>query len=135
MLAGILGKLMPGFTVGNGVRAAMCSHRKEARDPLSHRRVSLGLGASLIASAAELRDEIKGMPPSLMLLGTHGEDAPVCTIGLSRELIEAAGAERKQFVSYPGMLHETFRDDGAELLFADLERWLAGVVVELESGS
>ena len=130
-VARVLAPLVPNVTVGNGVRASMCSHRAELRDPLSHRRVSIGLGASLMAAAGELERGVAAMDPGLMLLVTHGGDDPVCPPEITERLIAKAGARRKRFVIYPRMLHETFRDEGAESLFEEVGRWL----LEVEAAS
>jgi len=121
--------LFPTMTVRTGVRPALCvAPDLVVPDELNHGRVSLALGASLLLAAEGLGDEVKRISPQLRLLMTHGDEDPVCPAGSARDLFDRLEMQKKRFVSYPGLRHETFRDVGKEELFSAIGDWLELVV-------
>ncbi len=121
-----LGTVVPRFTVSTGIDRSMCRRATEEM-PGFHGRVSLGFGAALLRARRGLFARVGTLPPGIDLLMTHGGDDVVCLPGTARKLFEAMPMKRKRFELLPGLLHETFRDEGKEALFATVRPWVARV--------
>jgi alpha-beta hydrolase superfamily lysophospholipase len=133
----LLAPWMPSFTVSTGVKPEMCRVKSDTGDgavvevsterpkhQLWHNRVSLGWGADLLDFEKIVRQGLDEIPADIPLLYTQGSGDTVCPPALARELFKEFPNQDKQYHELEGLLHEPFRGDGSDQLFAALEAWL-----------
>lgn len=122
----ILQKIVPNFTIKNGLPLEGLSHDKEVitayqNDPLVHDRVSLSLGLDLIDTGKRLRTEKKPYPvPLLLVQGT--EDKMVnskATDEFASGLIGDVTYKR-----FEGGYHELHNDLVKQELFELIASWI-----------
>ncbi|MBP8307343.1 MAG: GNAT family N-acetyltransferase [Burkholderiaceae bacterium] len=128
-LVGLLRRLTPGLTLGNGLNAERLSHdaavvRAYLDDPLDHDRISVRLFSWLESAGAAARKAAAGLPVQTLLL-VAGDDQLVDPQG-SRELAADAPAARLALHWYDAMYHELFNEISAyrQQVLDDFDRWL-----------
>ena len=76
-------------------------------DPLVRGDVYIKTVSGLLAAGYKvLAEDYKNWPGSLQILITHGENDPSTSPEASRRFIDQIKADDKEFMSWPGMLHE-----------------------------
>lgn len=133
----LLASLIPSFTVSTGVKPAMCRVKSDVGDgtvveapserpkhQLCHNRVSLDWGAALLDFEKFVRQGLDEIPADIPLIYTQGSGDTVCPAILARERFKKFPNQDKQYHEFEGLLHEPFRGDGSDQLFAALEVWL-----------
>ena len=124
-LAPYLARLAPNLTQGNGIDARDLSRDPGVVslytvDPLNHDRVSMRLGAGLLAAQTRLAGRVTIPVPTLLLHG--GEDA-ICDVAGSRRF--AAGAHGPvEFRVFDGLRHEIHNEPEQAEVFAFAKTWL-----------
>lgn len=134
-----LSPIMPSLTVSTGVVPVMCRVKSEDNEGgvpeaslsppkhrLWHNRVSMGWGACLLDYERLVASSLESIPKEVPLLFTQGELDPICPAETAREYFSRLPNEAKDYHEFPEMLHEPFRGEGSERLFAVLEEWLDG---------
>ena len=127
--------LIPALTISTGVTPAMCRIESESdeasnteptppKHQLWHSRISLGWGAALLDIEKQVHDHLSEIPAGIPLLYTQGAEDPICPSRLAREFFTRLPNTDKQYVEMEGLLHEPFRGEGSEKLFAALDAWL-----------
>jgi alpha-beta hydrolase superfamily lysophospholipase len=132
-----LALVIPTFTVSTGVKPHMCRVGSEEgrektdeavpKHQLWHNRVSMGWGTALLDFEQLVDGALHQIPVDVPLLYTQGADDPVCLAELARGVFDRLPSTDKQYHELEGMLHEPFRGDGSEKLFALLNDWLDGL--------
>ena len=122
--------LMPGLTVSTGVTTQMCrvaassESLKTPKHQLWHRRVSLSWGATLLRVEKLVDTALKDMSDAVPIIYTQGADDAVCPAETARAFFPRLPTMNKQYHEFEGMLHDPFKGEGRERLFAALESWL-----------
>lgn len=104
----ILGKIMPGMTIKNGLDPnglssllpVVADYRS---DPLVHPHISVQTGLDALDMARTILDRAAENHGPLLVL--HGGADPICSVEGSRRFAEKAGV-RCTFREWPGMRHE-----------------------------
>ena len=71
-----------------------------------------------------VEDSIDQIPPAIPLLYTQGAKDPICLVEVARVMFDRLPNENKQYHEFERLLHEPFRGDGSDQLFAALEAWI-----------
>ena len=96
---------------------------------LSHKRISMAWGVSLMDFAELVTEGAGEIPAAMPLLFTQGGEDPVCPPELARKIFSRLPPGDKRYEELEGILHEPFRGDGSELLYAVLDDWLDNTVL------
>jgi len=96
---------------------------------LSHKRISMAWGVSLMDFAELVAEGAGEIPAAMPLLFTQGGEDPVCPPELARKIFSRLPPGDKRYEELEGILHEPFRGDGSELLYAVLDDWLDNTVL------
>lgn len=139
-LVRLLAPLYPSLCFSTRVKPEECRARAGAQpagqvqpdvataDPLkaelSHKRISLAWGVTLMDFASLVGEGMGDVPATIPLLFTQGGEDPVCPPDIAREVFTRLPGRSKRYEELEGILHEPFRGDGSELLYAVLEHWL-----------
>ena len=128
-LVGLLHRLVPGLTLGNGLNPERLSHdaavvRDYRDDPLNHDRISVRLFCWLEQAGTASRRAAPGLPTSTLLL-VAGDDQLVDPQG-SRDLAAAVAPQRLTLRWYDTLYHELFNEITAyrQQVLDDFDRWL-----------
>jgi alpha-beta hydrolase superfamily lysophospholipase len=127
LLLAILPRLVPNFTVANGLDPDDLSHdpgvvQAYRRDPLVHDRVSGRLARFIADEAALVRSSAaRWLVPTLLLYA--GDDRIVDPKG-SRDFAAAAPGEVVNAHCFEGYYHEIFNELRAQPVYVRLRQWL-----------
>lgn len=127
ILLATLPRVFPHLQVDNGLNARWVARDPEVvkaytADPWVHRRISAGLAAWILQNGdATLAQASDWSVPTLLLYA--GQDHLVDATASTR-FAQAAPPAWVQAQCFEDMYHEIFNDPEAELVFAQLKRWL-----------
>jgi alpha-beta hydrolase superfamily lysophospholipase len=127
----VMSGLMPAMTMKNDLSAALLSHDPAVAaaydtDPLNHHGATARFFTEVAAAQAralERAGEVR-LPLTVMYAGDDQIADPEC----SRVFFERAASADRTTRRYDGYYHEIFNETGKEVVFKDLESWLAGRV-------
>jgi alpha-beta hydrolase superfamily lysophospholipase len=91
-------------------------------DPLFHRRGTARLSTEVTKAITRVQGGADTFTVPLLLL--HGSDDRMVPPDGTREFFSKLTYPDREFLEYPGAYHGLFADTGAELVLADVERWL-----------
>jgi alpha-beta hydrolase superfamily lysophospholipase len=121
-----LARLLPGFRIPfatlHGLSTDPTVAEAARRDPLWVHGLALGLGVQLMDEAVRAWGELGTIRLPVLLL--HGENDPLVPVAATRDAAPRLGSSDVTVHIYPEMLHEVFNERHADLVFADLHRWL-----------
>lgn len=127
----ILAKIIPSWTISTKVKANACQTKTApplttvAEKPaLWHSKVSLAWGCELIRFAKDVQASMSQIPQSTSIFLTQGSEDTVCPPEHTRALSEELPSVSTTYLELEGMLHEPFKGEGSEKLFAALGEWL-----------
>ena len=128
-LARTLSNLRPTFTMTNDLGADLLSHDPSVAaayttDPLNHYVATARWGTEILAAQTRTLDragEVK--TPTLVIYA--GDDQIADPEG-SASFFERLKVTGKTTHRYDGYFHEVFNEVGQEIVFQDMETWLAG---------
>ena len=128
LLARLLSRLWPGFTLQTGISEAAASRdplvlAQRAADPWRHSRCSARLGCEFLATTARLRLAAPRLRLPLLLLQSGAD--PITPGAGAHRFFVAAGSADKTWRHYPESYHELYDDLDREQVVADLLAWLA----------
>ena len=135
-LAPIVARWFPKLTVSSGVTREKCRHiRPDNPAPGTHliedrhRRVSLRLGADLLAHADQIPEVIPVLADPTTLLITQGDEDDVCPGEFSQPLFEKIQLTDKNYALLHGLRHEMFREPANVEFLKIVEHWIADLTV------
>ena len=127
----VMSSLMPAMTMKNDLSAALLSHDPAVvaaydTDPLNHH---VGTARFLTeVTTAQARTLERAGEVKLPLLVMYAGDDQIADPECSRVFFERAASADKTTRRYDGYYHEIFNETNKEVVFKDLESWLAGRV-------
>ena len=127
----VMSSLMPALTMKNDLSAALLSHDPAVAaaydaDPLNHH---VGTARFLTeVTTAQARTLERAGEVRLPLLVMYAGDDQIADPECSRVFFERAASADKTLHGYDGYYHEIFNETNKEVVFKDLESWLAGRV-------
>ena len=127
----LLSSLAPALAMKNDLSAALLSHDPAVAaaydtDPLNHH---VGTARFLTeVTAAQARTLERAGEVKLPLLVMYAGDDQIADPECSRVFSERAASADKTTHRYDGYYHEIFNETNKEVVFKDLESWLAGRV-------
>jgi alpha-beta hydrolase superfamily lysophospholipase len=125
ILAGILGKIMPGLVQPSGLNAIYLSHNQSVidlykTDPLVHDKISTGLFVSAMNAANHsLINASQLKVPTLIL---HGSDDKICSPEGSREFAGKASSAKLKI--WDGGYHELHNEPFNDEVFSYIINWI-----------
>jgi alpha-beta hydrolase superfamily lysophospholipase len=128
LLGRLVGKVVPWFPVGTGLRPADLTSDEAMqdwtdRDPLYGRSTTPRWFEEATRAQAELLGRVKEFRhPVLVLAG--GAD-PIADAAAAELFADQAGSEDKAFKLYPGFRHELFNERERERPVAEAVAWIA----------
>ncbi len=126
-LARILGRLAPKLSIASGLDATGLSRdpevvRRYLSDPLVERKMTLGLGAELLAAGPRVRAGAAEIERPVLI--QHGQADPLCSPRASEEFAKNVVAAGSALRIYPELRHEIFNEPERERVFADAWEWI-----------
>lgn len=126
IVAGILNKTAPGFTLSNGLNADDISSditeaNKYRDDPLVHDKISIGLFFSVEQSGTQALDNAAGISCPLLLM--HGTGDRITSHEASSEFAANAG-NNVTLKLWEGARHELHHEPVREEVFAFIVQWM-----------
>jgi alpha-beta hydrolase superfamily lysophospholipase len=127
LVARLLARLGPRLSLPAGLDPQGLSRdpevvREYQDDPLVFRKMSAGLGASLLDAAERTAHRAAEVQVPLLML--HGEEDPLCPARGSREFFREVATRGSALHVYPGLRHEIFNEPERRTVYEDLWRWL-----------
>jgi alpha-beta hydrolase superfamily lysophospholipase len=127
-LARLLSRIAPSYTQANRLDVSGISRDPAvvatyAENPLVHDRITARLYVECAAAAAWALEHAGDLSPPTFVL--HGGADRLTSPRGSRRFWENAGKPHIEHREYAGMYHELHNDLGKEIVFKDVEDWLA----------
>ncbi len=127
VLARVLSGLFPRFSMEMGLAKCALSRRPEmaeeiAEDPLIHPYVTLRWGSETLRTISWVKANVAQI--RLPILITHGDADPIMAPDGSRRIFQQMQSDDKTLRIYPGSYHEPHNDLDADVVVADLVKWL-----------
>ena len=129
-LARMLSKVAPQITLSSNIDPALLSSdaavgEAYSKDPLVHRRISVGLFSQINQAGSEAVDRVGELKIPLLII--HGSDDKITCHKTSKRLAKAAGS-KAVYREWGELQHELHNEpEGAEVVSYVLA-WIAGVV-------
>ena len=123
----LLNRIVPWVRVPSGVRPEMMSADpamldESRRDPLLLRRATPRWFLTHRPVQREVLAAAPGFTHPLLVL--CGDADPIADPRGAAEFHDKAGSADKTLITYPGFLHEPFRETGRQRVFADVLAWI-----------
>ncbi len=131
MLARVMSSLMPALSMPNDLSASLLSHDPAVvlaydTDPLNHHVATARFFTEVVA--AQVRTLESASAVKLPLLVMYAGDDQIVDPNCSQRFFECAASADRTCHRYEGYYHEIFNEVGKEVVFKDMENWLAGRV-------
>jgi acylglycerol lipase len=125
-LAYTLGRLLPAFSVDNGLKAGDISSVQEevkayVDDPLRHRKISARLGLDSLRDCQVLQREAHRWQIPLLLM--HGSEDHITSFTASEAFAKKAG-KHCDWYPWPNARHELHHDSQKEQVFETMVLWI-----------
>ena len=125
-LAKLIGAILPGVLVNNGIKAEDISRDLRAvhhyrTDPLVHDRIGIRLALQIMEAGRKASMSIYKINVPLLVM--HGSSDNITSCRASRDFVRNAG-ERTTFIEWEGGFHELHNDLDQEKVFNSLVDWL-----------
>ena len=125
----VLARFVPELALASGLPPTHLSHdprvaRSYEQDPLTHSRLSIRFGLSLLETGEDVRERAGRLKiPGLI---QHGEADMMTDMGGSLEFYQRCGSSDRELQLYPGLYHEIYNETVAERekVLSDLKRWI-----------
>ncbi len=116
----------PTFRIHTGVHGDLCRHGpRKRKSPLFHQSISIAWAHEVYEIGQTLRNQLlPSSLPSIPILVTQGSSDQVCPPLFPRKYL--ANQAKVLYREYEGLRHEPFKDEGSEVLYADLNAFLDG---------
>ena len=119
----------PRLVLHSGLPTDALSRHKDStkayqKDPLTHGKLSIRLGLSIIDSGQDLLQKAKNL--KIPVLVSHGEQDRIADPTASKELYENISSNDKTLAIYPELYHETYHElpESREKVIKDLYEWV-----------
>jgi alpha-beta hydrolase superfamily lysophospholipase len=122
LLAKLLSRAWPRFTLGTGLDAADGSRANDVCDPLQHTRGTARLATEFFATRAWIYAHVADWRSPLLIL--HGGGDRVALPAGSESFYQQVNYPDKLRIEYPGAYHEIQQDLNYPEVMADLGDWL-----------
>ncbi len=134
LLLKVMRALAPGLALPNGLPARFLSHdaavvRAYLDDALVHAKISARLLCAMLDAIEVAQQGAASLALPTLLLAS-GDDQLVDPAGSDTFFRQLPAGKSVQHI-YPQLYHELFNEIGAAAVFADLDRWLAGLQEKL----
>lgn len=128
-MARLLGKALPFLTIDHGYDARdICSDpqvvSEYVNDPLVHRRISTGLGVSILDEGQRVRRAAPRFNPGASLLLLQGGRDKIGIPEATRSFGERVACQHKRVAVFPQMKHEVFNEVEKQQVFEAVDRFL-----------
>ncbi len=119
--------LFPKLAIPGDISSEYLSHDpqevlKYDRDPLVQKKITLRLGAQLLANLEKVPFLAKNIKTPCLIF--HGDADRITSCAASEEFFSNLGSPDKEIKIYPGLFHETLNELGKEKIFQDVTQWL-----------
>jgi alpha-beta hydrolase superfamily lysophospholipase len=130
MLAKIMNKLMPAFTLENGLDLDGLSRDKQVvtmykNDPLVHKMVSASLGMDILTRGAWISARVQEFCVPILIL--HGTQDRIAKYAASEKLASLR-PDLITFKSWEGFYHETHNEPEQNQVLSYISEWIRGKI-------
>ncbi len=119
--------LFPKLTIPGDISSQYLSHDPEEvlkydQDPLVQKKITLRLGAQLLANLEKVPFLAKRIKTPCLIF--HGDADRITSCAASEDFFSNLASSDKEIKIYPGLFHETLNELGKEKVFQDVVQWL-----------
>lgn len=127
LLAKMMARLAPGFSMANGLDLNNLSHNTAViqaykSDPLVHDRISARLGLDLITCGQWIQEHAADFPLPLLL--TSGSEDRLVSSQAIKAFAQAVPADKITYKEWEGLYHETHNEPEKDQILAYMIAWL-----------
>jgi alpha-beta hydrolase superfamily lysophospholipase len=128
VIAKLLSRTLPRFTMGSGLNLDLISRdqelvRQTKADPLSHQVGTPRIATESFAAQERTLENAHRFPLPLLLI--HGDADGLVPLLASQTFYEHMQGPDKQLIVYPGGYHESHNDLHRQQVYADIAAWIS----------